>query len=227
VSARAAIADGADPARVVEGLNSVDVTGIAAEVAERRSSVSSADAGHRFVAIGQLIPRKNAVALLKAFASVRGAEDVLSFVGQGPLRADLEALSESLGLGSTVEFNGQLERPEVITRLAISHTLVLASTNEVWGLVVNEALAAGLHAVVSNRAGVASQVDGMRGVWVTDPTPEALGEAMSASRATWTGHVAAPAILAYTPEASAERVLEAVTIALGVAPSGNSANLMP
>ncbi len=85
----------------------------------------------------------------------------------------------------------------MIQHLATSQTLVLASTEEVWGLVVNEALAAGLHVVVSDRCGVARSVEGQLGVFLTEPELPQLVTAMESSRAAWRGWIETPEILTH------------------------------
>ena len=81
------------------------------------------------------------------------------------------------------------------------------STIEQWGLVVNEALAAGLHVVTSDRAGVAPSVASMPGVFVCGVAPMEIARAMAASRASWTGPIVSPDILANTPSRFAELFL--------------------
>jgi glycosyltransferase involved in cell wall biosynthesis len=90
---------------------------------------------------------------------------------------------------------------------------VLPSRREVYGLVVNEALASGLHVVVSTQAGVHLDVADMEGVYPTDPEPRALAHAMRKSATNWRGPIAQPAILARTPQGMAEDVIRAVAVA--------------
>jgi glycogen synthase len=96
--------------------------------------------------------------------------------------------------------------------------LVLPSYEEVWGLVVNEALACGLHVVVSLVCGVAPTVAGMRGVWLCDTSQAALAHAIRLSCAAWSGPINQPEILQHTPQAFAETFLEASAGIAAVAP---------
>ena len=87
-----------------------------------------------------------------------------------------------------------------------SDTFILPSAEEVWGLAVNEALASGLHAVVSSKAGVAEFVQPMPGVFITEPTTNEIAKALELSRAKWVGPISNPEILSYTPERFADAI---------------------
>lgn len=86
--------------------NSVDTAGI-----ERLRRETAGAGRHRILSIGRLIaPKKNDL-LLRAFAQARAAlppETRLTLVGEGPERADLEALAARLGITARVEFAGSL-----------------------------------------------------------------------------------------------------------------------
>lgn len=202
---------GARPERIFQAFNSVDVRGFAERVAAIRAQQPAAtDGGHRYLFVGQLIPRKNVAALISAFVDVAGPDDTLTVAGDGPLRADLEKQAAAAGLTDRVRFRGLLDERGVVAELATHHTLVLPSTEEVWGLVVNEALAAGLHVVVSDRCGVTPDVAPMRGVWTCSPTVGDIGRAMADSRAAWTGVIESPEILLLGADNIGEKTLEAL-----------------
>jgi glycosyltransferase involved in cell wall biosynthesis len=102
---------------------------------------------------------------------------------------------------SQVKVIPAIPNAEVPAILSAQHTLVLASDEEVWGLVANEALASGLNVVVSENCGVAASIKNMKGVH-TAPTNSLsdLSTAMRASRASWCGPIIEPEILSYTPQ---------------------------
>ncbi|WP_295823190.1 glycosyltransferase family 4 protein [uncultured Microbacterium sp.] len=205
-SAEAVAAMGVDDHRIFVGFNPVDVDWIARE--STRSPLRGR--GHRFIYIGQLVPRKAPLALIQAFAHCRDEADTLTIVGKGELARAVNAEIDRLGLSETVELFPTVSYQDVPALLARHDTLVLPSLTEVWGLVVNEALAAGLHVVVSRNAGVAPSVADMDGVHLCEPEREAIAQAMAASRASWAGPVRTPAILAFTPQRFADVFVRAL-----------------
>jgi glycosyltransferase involved in cell wall biosynthesis len=197
---------------IVTGFNSVDVEAFAAGTRLCRK-VAKPRIGHTFLYVGQLIQRKNIDAAFVAFAQIRNEDDRFFVVGSGPEGPRLEQLAMSLGIGKAVEFCGHREGPGLLEAYGNGHTLVLPSTEEIWGLVVNEALAAGMHSVVSSRAGIAPSIEHMAGVFIAEPDSAGLGDAMAASRAEWAGPLADPEMLEHTPERAARAVLEATRVA--------------
>lgn len=195
--------------RVVEGFNTVDVARFAAGAAAARRGLPPRP-GHHFVYVGQLIPRKNVGALLRAFATIRERHDTLTVAGDGPLRAQLRAEADRFGLGGSVTFAGHLDQDGVVRAYAAADTMVLPSTEEVWGLVVNEALAAGLHTVVSTACGITPSIAGMPGVFTADPSAEDLAKALHRSREAWQGPIADHPVCRHTPEALSDAVTDLV-----------------
>jgi glycosyltransferase involved in cell wall biosynthesis len=84
----------------------------------------------------------------------------------------------------------------------------MPSIEEVWGLVANEALASGMHAVVSEKSGVTDLISGMQGVFTCNTDIEAIAEAMSKSRENFKEAIRQPEILKYTPERFADELLK-------------------
>lgn len=101
-----------------------------------------------FIVVGRLNEQKNHAMLLRAFADPRLAHARLLVVGDGDLRAGLEA--QAAPLGDRVRFLGI--RRDVPDLLAASDAFVLSSDWEGNPLVVMEALSAG-RAVVSTAVG--------------------------------------------------------------------------
>ncbi|RLG20716.1 hypothetical protein DRN74_04825 [Candidatus Micrarchaeota archaeon] len=104
--------------------------------------------------VGQLIPRKGLEQLLYALSKLRDPDIGLMVVGSGPEERSLQGLCEELGV-QNVYWKGFHQQNELPYYYSLSDGLVLPSTEEVWGLVVNEALASGLYVLCSNRAGAA------------------------------------------------------------------------
>jgi glycosyltransferase involved in cell wall biosynthesis len=110
-----------------------------------------------FLSVSRFVPKKNLPFLLAAYAQYRQVVgDVawdLVLSGDGPLRAQLEQQIAELNLEPWVHLPGFLQQTELLPYFAHAGCFVHASTQEQWGLVVNEAMAAGLPVLVSNRCG--------------------------------------------------------------------------
>ena len=189
--------------RVMQGFNAVDVSkfheaGVVAAESGRQISTGA----HQYLYVGRLIPLKRVDEIIKAFARVAEQDDVLTVVGSGPLRTELGALADSIQ--AKVCFLENLDYSQVPAVMAQNQTLILASEREVWGLVVNEALASGMHVVVTHNCGVVSSVRHMAGVHVARTDLTDLGQQMLTSKSRWTGRIASPEILEHTPEKFAQ-----------------------
>ena len=105
---------------------------------------------------GKFIPKKRPADLITALAIARERDADISavFVGAGPLEA---ALRQQASAGSPpIVFAGFQNQQAIADFYAASDCLVLPSDGrETWGLVVNEAMACGLPAVVSEDVGCA------------------------------------------------------------------------
>jgi glycosyltransferase involved in cell wall biosynthesis len=102
----------------------------------------------------KFIPKKRPFDLVEAVAAAGRPAMHALFVGEGELRAAAEALAGARGVAAS--FVGFLNQTEMASAFAAADVLVLPSDHrETWGLVVNEAMAAGLPAIVSEAAGCA------------------------------------------------------------------------
>jgi glycosyltransferase involved in cell wall biosynthesis len=110
--------------------------------------------GVRFLYVGRLIPRKRPMELIQAFEKVRREvpDATLTLIGGGELEPDVrEAAARVPG----VRYGGFCEGRELSVHYAHSDVLVLPALKEVWGIVVNEALAHGLFVVATDQVGSA------------------------------------------------------------------------
>lgn len=153
---------GAPDQRIHEGLNTVDVEDISATVTNYRRSrdyVKRRAAYGKVVIlyVGQLIPRKGVASLLYAMAGARIGDASLLIVGDGPEAGRLQQLAQELGLRN-VTFLGFQEPPALWNTYALADVAVVPSLREVWGLVVNEAVASGLYVICSDQVGAARDV---------------------------------------------------------------------
>jgi glycosyltransferase involved in cell wall biosynthesis len=120
------------------------------EVRIRAPACRRTDTPRRFVAIGCLAAQKDYPLMLRAFARGARAGDTLTIYGDGPDRAELEALAARLGLAARVDFAGHM--PDAASQLPGFDTLLLSSRYEGVPAVLIEALAAGL-SVISTDSG--------------------------------------------------------------------------
>lgn len=97
------------------------------------------------LAAGRFAPYKNFPLLVRAFAQVRTSGARLAILGEGPERAAIEAEIAAHGLQSRVDLLGY--EPEPWRRYAETRCFVSPADSEAFGLVVVEALAAGLPVV--------------------------------------------------------------------------------
>ena len=114
----------------------------------------------------KLMPRKHPDDVVRAVASLQsGGLDVsLLLVGTGEMESDLRELVHELSVRN-VCFSGFVNQRDLPALYAACDVFVLPSTDEPWGLVVNEVMCAGLPVVVSAEVGCAEDLvlDGRNG----------------------------------------------------------------
>lgn len=109
----------------------------------------------------KLIIRKHADQLLEAFLQLRSSSTItpyLLFVGDGELRESLEKRVAEAGAEDDVRFTGFRNQSELPRFFDLSSVFVLPARHEAYGLIVNEAMAAGLPVVVSTDVGCADDL---------------------------------------------------------------------
>ena len=169
---------GVEPARIRQLYSGVDVERFSpspAPAREGRGEGSSLTVG----TVGRLDPVKNQASLLQAVLSLatRVPNLRLTIVGDGPLRASLEAQTASLGLTDRVTFTGaRSDTPDLMRSFDV---FVLPSINEGISNTILEAMATGLPVVAGRVGGNPELVaDGLTGR-LYDPTdPAALEQAL-------------------------------------------------
>jgi glycosyltransferase involved in cell wall biosynthesis len=137
--------------------------------AEARSELGWDGDGPAFVCVGSLIERKNVVRLADAFASLGSGR--LAFVGDGPLREQLEARSN-------VILTGRIRQSEVPRWVAASDVLCQPSLVEPFGQATLEAMAMERTVVATSNGGPPEFVTAEAGVLVDPQDPDALPHAM-------------------------------------------------
>ena len=126
-----------------------------------------------FIYVGRLGPEKNLNFLLRAFNGVAQAFDHvrLLILGDGPARADIEALASDFGLAGRVRFEGMIPYERLPAYLSMCDAFVTASVTEVHPLSVIEGMASGLPVLGIRSPGVGDTVeDGVTGFLTDEDT---------------------------------------------------------
>jgi glycosyltransferase involved in cell wall biosynthesis len=122
--------------------------------------------------------------LIRAFARLAPSYTAqalrLRLVGDGPQRAELQALAVTLGVGDRVDFVGAVPHAQVPAELRRLDVFVAASRQESFGVAVLEASAAGLPVVATRVGGLPEVVDpGVTGLLVAPDDVPALAGAIA------------------------------------------------
>lgn len=135
------------------------------------------------IAIGRLAPQKNYPVLLAAFAQLaeRHPQARLLILGEGPLRDDLQARIDQLGLTDRVELAGA--RPNPFGFLVRADVFVSSSDFEGFPMVHLEALTCGVPVVATDCDFGPAEILGTDERWgVLAPTGSASGFAAAVDR---------------------------------------------
>lgn len=110
--------------------------------------------------VGRLVKLKNLTRVLEAFGN-SATSATLVIVGDGAERERLEEQAKSLD--KEVVFTGRFDGDELYAWYNVADVLILASYQEAFGAVTNEALLAGCRVIVSESAGSSCLVDNTNG----------------------------------------------------------------
>ncbi len=172
------------PERVALVYNGVETTALAAAAGgnERRAlraELGIDDAQPLVGAVGRLVWQKGFVELIRAWPEVAARVPAARLViaGEGPLRAELEALARSLGVADRVRLIGF--RRDVPGFLAALDVLVLPSLREGFPVITLEAMALGVAIVATAIEGVREQIEpDVHGILIPPGAPRELGAAI-------------------------------------------------
>jgi glycosyltransferase involved in cell wall biosynthesis len=143
--------------------------------------------GSKLVAAGSFLPPKDFPTLLRAFAVLLKTRDArLLILGEGPLRGELEALAQALGIADKVFLPGFTLSPQ--DWIAQADLFVLSSRWEGFGNVIVEALAQGTPVVSTDCPSGPSEIlcGGGLGILAPMGDPDALAAAIEAGLSkTW------------------------------------------
>lgn len=144
---------GADRKRIFVATNTVDTTFFREETQRlrntRREQVTV------FLVIGYLVPRKEMGDLLETvrLVALKRRDFRVDILGDGTGRNEMENFVSQHHLDSFVKFHGFVQKENLPVWLAQSSALLFQTGYDIWGLVVNEAMAAGVPVLSSPNAG--------------------------------------------------------------------------
>ena len=146
------------PSERIETLyNRLDVDSVIAQLVPRNAARAHLRLPEDVVVIanvGRLHPDKDQATLLKGFASALPrlpAGSLLVIIGSGPLEKELKELAEQLGITTSVRFLGQV--PDARRYFRAFDLFVLSSDHEPFGMVLLEAMAAGVPVLATDCGG--------------------------------------------------------------------------
>lgn len=131
----------------------------------------------KFLFVGRLVPEKGVHILLDAFKQLKEEKSLngweLTIIGNGPLLSEVESNDD-------VEYHSFIQPDELIKLLPHYGVFVLPSLYEAWGVVVHEAVAAGLPIISTTNCGAASTfvINGYNGMVCKPNDVNALKDCM-------------------------------------------------
>lgn len=195
----------------------IDNDAFAAGSADARQKMIPRDRrGSRHVLfVGKLVARKHPVDLVRAVARLSERSVDVAFAGSGELEPALRKIAAEVNVRAN--FLGFVNQSELPTVYASADLLVLPSDGrETWGLVVNEAMACGVPAVVSDAVGCGPDLvePGTTGATFRCGDVAALAGAIESTLSLDSDrtrrHLAAKMAL-YSPERAASAIVDAAT----------------
>lgn len=142
---------GAERARIFTGINTVDTEFF------RQNTVFRLPENNTFnlVYVGYLSARKNVGRLFDVIRELNHRSRVchLHLVGDGPEKEALQMKVRSMSLTGQVTFHGFRQKEELPGILSDSQCFLFQTDFDIWGLVLNETMAAGIPVIASPEAG--------------------------------------------------------------------------
>ncbi|WP_152226701.1 glycosyltransferase [Pseudomonas sp. SCB32] len=168
-------------ARIETLYNRVDVDALQAVQVDRypaRQHLGLPDNAWVVGNVGRLHPDKDQATLLRGFAQALPRlphNSLLAILGKGRLEEDLKDLARELGIAERVLFLGQV--PDARRYFKAFDAFALSSDHEPFGMVLLEAMAAGVPAISTSGGGAGEVVEGV-GILFPLRDDAALGEGL-------------------------------------------------
>lgn len=156
---------GADPEKVSIGINTVDTEFFKNET--KKISIVPGNNKKYLLSVGHLMKGKRIDLLFYAIKSLlkKRNDFILKLVGSGPEIENLKVLADKLNIVDYVSFEGFKQKGDIPKYFAEADCFLFPSGYDIWGLVLIEAMAAGLPCVSSIASGVTCDLieDSMNG----------------------------------------------------------------
>lgn len=127
-----------------------------ADVRPKNSTHHVAEEKFRIIYVGQIVPRKGIHYLVQAFEELELPEAELLLVGS--IGENMRPLVDEWLENSQIRTTGSVPRLHLTNYYRRSSVFVLPSVSDSWGLVVGEAMAAGLPVIVTENTGSSEMV---------------------------------------------------------------------
>ncbi|SRR5579883_913401 len=145
-------------------------------------------AGPIYLTVGGIEPRKNSIALLQAFSQVLAEYPQAQLVIAGgatlfdyqDYRQEFLMLVDQLGIsiGTSLILPGVISDTDLPALYRLADAFVFPSIKEGWGLVVLEAIAAGIPVITANQAPFTEFLSEQQALLVDPQSPDAIAHAM-------------------------------------------------
>lgn len=157
---------GASPHKVKAVGNTVDTSFFERETQKKRADMIASDKKY-LTYIGYLTERKRVEELIPVMLELSKlrADFILEIIGDGANRKSLENLVRKNDLEEHIKFYGFQQKEQLPNFLARSNCFLFQTSFDIWGLVLNEAMAAGVPCLSSVYAGATEDLieDGITG----------------------------------------------------------------
>ncbi len=139
--------------------NTVDVSFFKEEVVKLRKEHPVSKKKH-LLYLGYIYPGKNIVPLIEIMERLTQIRQdvILDVVGDGVSRAEMENMVKNKGLNSYIKFHGFKQKEELPSYLARTTCMLFQTELDVWGLVLNEAMASKVTCFASINAGATEDI---------------------------------------------------------------------
>ena len=146
---------GVEASNIQIAINTVDISFYSSETKKIKENLKQSNDCKHLLSIGELVPRKDVLTVLeiiKNLSKIR-SDFVLDIVGDGVEREKLETFVKDNCLTKLVKFHGYQQRNDIPSYFAKSSCLLFHTNFDIWGLVLVEAMSAGVPCLASVNAG--------------------------------------------------------------------------